>query len=285
MDPLSFTHFILRYPNFREKAVTLSYDDGRVYDRKMVEILDRYGLRCTFNLNSAIVGSDDQYICPEEMPELYRNHEVAIHTLTHPYLQDLPLGNLAYQIMADRKNLEDIMHRPIQGMAYPFGLTEVPGMVDTIAACGIRYARSTADTGRFELPADFLRWAPTCFQASPKLWELIDAFNIPRDPNSPLRRRRPQLLFIWGHSYEYAQDWERLEEMCRRLSGHEEYWYATNGQIESYLTAARSLQFSADGKYVYNPTATTVYGCTSADIFAQSEDKRVILPPGQAVEL
>ena len=37
----------------KSKVVTLSYDDGFVYDGKMVEILDRYGLKCTFNLNSA----------------------------------------------------------------------------------------------------------------------------------------------------------------------------------------------------------------------------------------
>lgn len=285
MNSLSFTHFNLRYPDFKVKAVTLSYDDGQIFDRKMVEILDRYRLRCTFNLNSAIVGHSDLHITTEEIPELYKNHEVAIHALTHPFLEDLAQGNVAYQIIADRKHLENIMHRPIQGMAYPFGLKEVPGMVSTIAACGIRYARSTACTNRFDLPVDFLRWAPTCHQGAANLWELIDAFNAPTAPNTPLRRINPRLLYIYGHSFEYEHDWERLEEICRRLSGREEYWYATNGQIESYLTAARSLQFSADGKYVYNPTAAPIYGCTCADVFAQAPDAYVILPPGETVTL
>ena len=35
-----------RFPDFKAKALTLSYDDGRNFDRKMVEILDRYQIRC-----------------------------------------------------------------------------------------------------------------------------------------------------------------------------------------------------------------------------------------------
>ena len=42
----------LRFPNFKDKCVTLSYDDGLIYDKKLIEILDKYGLKCTFNLNS-----------------------------------------------------------------------------------------------------------------------------------------------------------------------------------------------------------------------------------------
>ena len=32
----------LRFPNFKFKAVTLSYDDCVVFDRKLIEILDKY---------------------------------------------------------------------------------------------------------------------------------------------------------------------------------------------------------------------------------------------------
>ena len=40
----------LRFPNFRKKAVTLSYDDGVIYDKRLMRILDEYGLKATFNL-------------------------------------------------------------------------------------------------------------------------------------------------------------------------------------------------------------------------------------------
>ena len=34
------------------KAVTFSYDDGVTQDIRLIEMLNRYNLKCTFNLNS-----------------------------------------------------------------------------------------------------------------------------------------------------------------------------------------------------------------------------------------
>ena len=38
------------------KAVTFSYDDGVEQDKRLIQLLDRYGLKCTFNLNSGHLG-------------------------------------------------------------------------------------------------------------------------------------------------------------------------------------------------------------------------------------
>ena len=38
------------------KAVTFSYDDGTTQDIQLVELLNRYNLKCTFNLNSDKLG-------------------------------------------------------------------------------------------------------------------------------------------------------------------------------------------------------------------------------------
>lgn len=43
---------MLRFPGFRMKALTLSYDDGVRADCMLMDILNRYGIKCTFNLNS-----------------------------------------------------------------------------------------------------------------------------------------------------------------------------------------------------------------------------------------
>lgn len=274
MESRTHCEMHLRYPGFKTKALTLSYDDGRDYDRKMVEILDQYGLRCTFNLNSGRLGGE-KHVSPEELPELYRNHEVAVHTLTHPHLENLDAANICYQIIEDRKNLEDILHRPIVGMAYPFGLKEYPGLVDAVKNCGIRYARTTAATNGFALPADYLRWNPTCHHS--KLQdEQIEKFLEP-EVSSPAWRNPAKLLYIWGHSYEYADSWAPLEQMCRKLSGHDEVWYATNGEIIDYISAYRSLRPTVDGHYVYNPTDKAV--------FVRAGEADVILHPGTTTQL
>ena len=46
-----FEEKYMRFPQGRCKAVTFSYDDGVKADKKLVEILDKYGLKGTFNLN------------------------------------------------------------------------------------------------------------------------------------------------------------------------------------------------------------------------------------------
>jgi hypothetical protein len=266
-----------RYPGFKMKAITLSYDDGRNFDRQMVEILDKYGVRCTFNLNSSkLFTGSDKFVTPEEMPELYKNHEVAVHTLNHPHMHTLSPGQVAYQLMADRKNLEDIMGMPVEGMAYPYNLYETPTMISEIAACGIRYARTTNNTRKFDLPGDYLRWNPTCHQNDPQINEIIDKFLQPLNPKQMVHYP-PKLLYIWGHSYEYENNWEPLETMCQKIGGHEDIWYPTNGELIDYISALRNLRRTADGRIVHNPTDQT--------LFVYANDKEFILKPGTTTDL
>lgn len=44
----------------KQCALTLSYDDGQIYDRRLVEILDKYGIRGTFHLNSGNIGKENR---------------------------------------------------------------------------------------------------------------------------------------------------------------------------------------------------------------------------------
>ncbi|MEG0367973.1 MAG: hypothetical protein RR585_14120, partial [Coprobacillus sp.] len=63
------------------KVVTFSYDDGKIMDRRLVELFDKYHLKATFHLNSGMlgesVGHQYPYIDELELNELYKNHEVA----------------------------------------------------------------------------------------------------------------------------------------------------------------------------------------------------------------
>lgn len=49
----------LRFPDGKQKAVTFSYDDGCRDDIRLVEILNRYKIKCTFNINSACIPEKD----------------------------------------------------------------------------------------------------------------------------------------------------------------------------------------------------------------------------------
>lgn len=39
------------------KAVTFSYDDAVTQDQRLIRIFNKYGLKCTFNLNSGLLGT------------------------------------------------------------------------------------------------------------------------------------------------------------------------------------------------------------------------------------
>ena len=266
-----------RFPDFKTKALTLSYDDGTVHDRRMVGILNRYGIKCTFNLNSGILGAGGR-ISREEAAELYRGHEIAVHTLTHPRLDCVSTAEAAREILLDRQNLEEITGGIVDGMAYPYGLYDTNGEPETAALCGIRYARTTLSTHGFGLPKDFLRWNPTCHHADSSFAELAGRFLAP-DDTEHFWRISPKLFYIWGHSYEFENNnnWELLEEICEKLGGRGAVWYATNKEVCGYISDFKRLESSSNGEGLFNPTAQRLY--------ASAGQKELIIEPGQTVRL
>ena len=45
------------FQNGKKKAVTMSFDDGHVYDIRLVELFNKYGIKGTFHLNSKLFGT------------------------------------------------------------------------------------------------------------------------------------------------------------------------------------------------------------------------------------
>ena len=95
------------FPGGKHKVLTMSYDDGRLEDRRLVELFNRYGIRGTFNLNGGL--PRPERIPESEWVELYKGHEVACHTYHHPTISRSPLDQTARQVLADRMQLEGVM--------------------------------------------------------------------------------------------------------------------------------------------------------------------------------
>ena len=57
-----------------------------------------------------------------------------------------------------------------------------------------------------------------------------------------------KLFYVWGHSYEFDQNdnWDHMEKLLDKVAFKDDVWYATNGQIQSYVDAYRKLIFSVD---------------------------------------
>jgi peptidoglycan/xylan/chitin deacetylase (PgdA/CDA1 family) len=241
------------YPEGRTKALTFSYDDGKEQDRRLVEIFNRYGLKATFNLNYGLLGKEPR-LTAEQLKGLYDGHEVATHGLTHPTIARCPNEAVLEEILEDRKGLEQLFGQIVRGHAYPNGSYD-ERIKQILATAGIFYGRTVHSTGSFELPTDLMEWDPTCHHNDPKLPEY--GKTLVEDRKSQYLR----LLYVWGHSYEFDQNdnWDRIEEFCKTVSGKEDIWYATNMEIAGYLHAVQMLAFSADLSLVYNPTAEDLW--------------------------
>ncbi|MBW4083730.1 polysaccharide deacetylase family protein [Paenibacillus sp. S150] len=258
------------FPGGVTKALTLSWDDGRVYDRRLVAILNRNGLKGSFHLNSGFFGKEG-YITDGEVAALYEGHEISAHTSAHPFLTMTPREGIAQEILKDRERLEQLAGYPVRGMSYPFGDYN-DQVLSTLPALGIEYSRTVRSHGGFSLPDNLLAWHPTCHHRD--MLALGQQF-LEEQP----RFSRMQLLYVWGHSYEFNDNnnWEELEQFGSLMGGHQDIWYATNIEIADYLSAVRGLRFSASQAIVYNPSAL--------EVWFTAEDQARQIPAGATVQL
>ena len=172
-------------------------------------------------------------VLASEVKSLYSGHEVAVHTLTHPCLPDLDEETIIRQVELDRENLEKLCGYEVRGMAYPCGGVNNDDRVAGVIAKNtpIKYARTITSSYSFDLQDNLLRFNPTAKFTDNKLFDMLDEFL-----NSNLDR--PQLFYIWGHSYEldFNNDdefitWEKFEEFCKMISGKKDIFYGTNTQV------------------------------------------------------
>lgn len=268
----------MRFPGGRAKALTLSYDDNVKQDFRMMEILDRHGLKCTFNINTGCFAQVSQptrgRMTEAEAISLYKDspHEIAVHTLTHPHLAELPDNAVAYEVMADIRNIERLFGRITRGMAYPSGSYN-DQVVEVLRRCGIAYARTVISTERFDIPRDWLRLPTTCHHDNPRLNELADKFLAGNPPASPW------LFYLWGHSYEFDNhnNWAVIEQFSEKMGGNPEIWYATNIEIYDYVHAYKRLIFSSDMHMVYNPTATELFFLLDKKAYSVKPSEKLVL--------
>ncbi len=223
------------------KIVTFSYDDGVTQDIRLIEMFNRYGLKCTFNINSELLGNEDYLIREkkkvshiknkaEDVKKIYEGHEVAVHTLTHPNLTEQTDEEIIRQVNCDRENLSDLVGYQVYGMAYPCGGVNNNDHVAQVIKenTPIKFARTITSSHSFEPQTNLLRFNPTVYHHAEwdKLFELGQQFiNLPDTD-------KKQIFYIWGHSYEFDihNTWERMEEFCRLISNKKDIVYLTNSE-------------------------------------------------------
>lgn len=258
------------FPEGKDKALTFSYDDGNVADRKLVSIFNKYGLKATFHLNSGILDGND-FIKKEEVKELYKGHEIAGHGVNHEFMNDLHTEAVVREIIEDRRTLEKYNDSIVVGYSYPYG-QYTPELINKLKTLGIQYSRTVNSTKNFFIPGDFMEWHPTCHHNDVTDEMIEDFFNPPS-------YRELSLFYIWGHSFEFDREntWERFDEVCNKLHGRNDVWYTTNIEFKEYFSAIRNLVTNIDNTKIYNPTGVTIW--------LKSNNELIKLLPGQTISI
>ena len=230
--------------NGKMKALTFSYDDGVEQDIRLIEIFNKYGLKGTFNLNSDLLGRREDTLTilgrtvghgkvfASDVRHIYDGHEVAVHTLTHPLLPGIEDdAEIIRQVEEDRIKLSELCGYEVVGMAYPCGGQNHDDRVANIIRenTGVKYSRTIISNHSFDIQDDLYKFKPTVYHFGEfdKMFELGQKF-LETEADTP------QILYVWGHAYEFDVrdgDWERMEEFCKMMSGHDDIFYGTNKEV------------------------------------------------------
>lgn len=272
--------FSLRFPGGKRRAMTFSYDDGILADLRLIELMKKYGVKGTFNINTHHYengNEPDNRLTKAQIKAIADDprFEIACHGHRHPYYTYLPITTVTDDILENRKIVEEITGQIITGFAYPYGPYNKVSE-QAIESVAIAYARTVKATNEFDLPENWLQWHPTCHHKA-----ALENFEKFMGDVNPIIK--PLVMYVWGHTYEFDNDnnWDLIEELFEKAT-KEEIWFATNMELYNYSEAFKSLVFSADGNTIHNPTPIDLWAICNAN---WKKDSGVIvkIPAGETI--
>lgn len=259
----------MRFPEGKAKALSFSYDDNAVANKKLSDIMAQYGIKCTFNLNNQESNEMFGNMLTVEEAKKYiaeRGHEIAVHGAFHKGLGlGRPIEGIK-DVLDCRLELEKDFDIIIRGMAFPDSIVMLHGNNwDIIKAylkeLGIVYNRITGYKPDFCMPEDWHLWIPTASENHPEIYEIAEKFVNLDAGAGYVTGHYPRLFLMSGHAsfIDKSNKWEHFENICKIVANHEDIWYATCMEIYEYTKAYEALVWSADSTRVYNPNICAVW--------------------------
>lgn len=201
------------------KIFLLSFDDGTLWDRRLVDLLNRYGMKGTFNLNSGLedfVWNFGDFPVRRqilsEIGNLYEGHEIASHSLHHHRLDQLSPPQLRREVEEDAARLKEVFSLKDIGFGVPFTFCNQREV--KIIRRLVRYIRLSEFSDSFALPKDEYHIPIHGLYNDPDIREKLAGF-----AESDL----PVSLFVMaGHSYELEAlgHWEYMEELLQLVKDY-----------------------------------------------------------------
>lgn len=250
------------YPQGKAKAFSVSYDDGVLQDVRFVNLLNQYGLKGTFNLNSGLMENEFEWIhetgcivkrlSKENVLSLYNGHEVSSHTLTHPFMQEKTENEIMKELETDKKNLEKLFGKQIKGFAVPFDYYS--DLIEScVKKCAFEYARISEQSLSFIPQKNYRRWKSTIFHLDTSLEKLTEDF-IQTDEELALFQ-------IAGHTYDFDTEnmWDKIETILKKISLQKDILPMTTIEIIDYLKAMEQVEIT-ESHIINNSEKTLWFG-------------------------
>lgn len=264
------------YPGGKGKAFNITYDDGVTQDLRFVELMNRYGLKGTFNLNSELMeigftwthpnGMEVKRLSADTARWLYRGHEIASHTRTHPYMHDLSEEEVLDQMGRDKAYLEEMFGVEVAGFAVPFDYYS-PMIADCAKHCGFEYARMSEFSHSYVPCRDYWFWQTGFYHIQPGLDAFVDGFLE--------TEQELAVCQIVGHSYDLDAEklWKTMEQILCRVSRDETVWSCTNLELVRYLKAMDRAEVTED----------SIRNGSDMELWFEIGGMTVCVPPQQSI--
>ena len=128
---MNFTLDGIQWPNSCTSAVSLTFDDGTESQLELGgPLLEKYGLKASFYLNTGVNRPDKQWLEWKKVQEA--GHEIGNHSTTHPIpaniknpgsmnrcLDDMTLEEIEKDVLGAEKTLTEIFGAKQRSYAYP----------------------------------------------------------------------------------------------------------------------------------------------------------------------
>lgn len=241
------------YPYGKKKAFNVTYDDGVLQDVSFVKLLNKYNLKGTFNLNSLLLENEFEWthesgcivkrLKTDDVVSLYDGHEIASHTLSHPYMDNLAKEEILYELSEDKANLERLFGKEIKGFAVPFDYYS-DLIEECVKECGFEYARISEESYSFCPQNDFYKWKATILHCEDRLEDLTQQF-VGTDVELAIFQ-------IVGHTYDLDIEnrWDIIENVFKIISNLDDILPMTTIDIIEYLKAMSKVEITSD--YIKN---------------------------------
>jgi len=238
--------------------VTTSWDDGDILDKRLVRLLDHYGIKGTFYVSKDYC---KESLSEKDLRQISQRHEIGAHTITHTDLRTLDIKKMEYEIRESKIWLEQILGIDIKMFCYPSGFYNASA-TSIVKENNFLGARTTKIGSINYLPDPYLM--ETTIQVYPFPFRKLSNKKYywgkllqPYKQRAPKLRAlgvpgqsmyswlsmakavfdvtllRGEVFHLWGHSWEINKYgmWDELEKFLQYIGDRKDCTYLTNSEL------------------------------------------------------